>query len=129
MHATIPYIILLYLVLQSLTHVRQIFADSQLLHYLEEAHNPHITHLQASNPVSFNTSFFLPTGGHSVTDTGDLSPVRQYQDEAETSQSDSHSIRENNPQSSSSSENNDDDPKRLFEEVDRLSEDEGSSHK
>ncbi len=67
-------------VTQHVPHVRQTFANSQLLTYLEQAHNPHITHLQASNPVSFNTSFFLPTGGHSVSNAGDLSPIRQYQD-------------------------------------------------
>jgi hypothetical protein len=46
--------------------VQNTISNSQILHYLEEAHNPHITHLQAINPVTFGTSFFLPTGGHSV---------------------------------------------------------------
>jgi hypothetical protein len=87
--------------------VRQAIANSQLLHYVEEAHNPHITHLQASNPVTFGTSFFLPTGGHSVSRARDPSPIRQYQDETESSQSDSHSIREDNSQSDNSSEDSD----------------------
>ncbi len=43
-------------VTQHVPHVRQTIANSQLLHYLQEAHNPHTTHLQASNSVSFNTS-------------------------------------------------------------------------
>jgi hypothetical protein len=71
-------------VTQHVPHVRQTIANSQLLHYLQEAHNPHTTHLQASNPVSFNTSFFLPTGGHSVSSVGDLSPIRQYHDDTDT---------------------------------------------
>jgi hypothetical protein len=70
--------------------------------YIQEAYNPHITHLQASSPVSFNTSFFIPTGGHSVSNARDPSPIRQFQDdhhssdndEAENSQNGSHSIRE-----------------------------------
>ncbi len=94
-------------VIQHVPNVRQTIANSQLLHYLEEAHNPHTTHLQASNPVTFNTSFFLPTGGHSVSNARDLSPIRQYHDDTETSQSDSHSMREYDSQSDSSSENND----------------------
>ena len=89
-------------VTQHVPHVRQTIANSQLLHYLQEAHNPHTTHLQASNPVSFNTSFFLPTGGHSVSSVGDLSPIRQYHDDTDTS--DSHSLREDDSQSDSSSE-------------------------
>ncbi len=32
--------------------VQKVIANSQLSHYLEEAQNPHITHLQASNPVN-----------------------------------------------------------------------------
>ncbi len=94
-------------VTQHVPHVRQTIANSQLLHYLQEANDPHITHLQASNPVSFNTSFFLPTGGHSVSNVGDLSPIHQYQDETEGSQSDSYSICENDSQSDSSSEDSD----------------------
>jgi hypothetical protein len=77
------------------------------LHYLNEAHNPHVTHLQASNPVTFGTSFFLPTGGHSVSSARDPSPIRQYQDGNESSQSDTHSIREDNSQSDNSSEDSD----------------------
>jgi hypothetical protein len=69
-----------------------------------------------------------------VSNARDLSPIRQYQDdhhsgdnsEAETSQSDSHSIRENNSQSDSSSEDSDNDPKRLFKEAENGSDDEGS---
>jgi hypothetical protein len=59
--------------------VQHTISNSQLLHYLNEAHNPHVTHLQASNPVTFGTSFFLPTGGHSVSSARDPSPTRQYQ--------------------------------------------------
>ncbi len=50
---------------------------------------------------------------------GDLSPIRQYQDDTETSQSDSHSIREDYSQSDSSSEDND-------EEAKKRSDDQGS---
>jgi hypothetical protein len=107
-------------VTQHVPHVRQTIANSQLLHYLQEAHNPHTTHLQASNPVSFNTSFFLPTGGHSVSSVGDLSPIRQYQDDTDTS--DSHSLREDDSQSDSSSEDND-------EGAERRSYDQGSPNR
>ena len=37
----------------------------------------------------------------------DLSPIRQYQDENESSQSDTHSIREDNSQSDNSAEDSD----------------------
>jgi hypothetical protein len=87
--------------------VQHTISNSQLLNYLNEAHNPHITHLQASNPVTFGTSFFLPTGGHSVSSARDPSPIRQYQDGNESSQSDTHSIREDNSQSDNSSEDSD----------------------
>ncbi len=50
---------------------------------------------------------------------GDLSPIRQYQDDTETSQSDSHSIREDYSQSDSLSEDND-------EEAEEHSDDQGS---
>jgi hypothetical protein len=100
----------------------QAIANSQLLHHLEEAHNPHITHLQASNPVTFGTSFFLPTEGHSVSSASDPSPIRQYQDDTESSRSDSRSIREDNSQSDSSSEDGD-------IEAGKRSDDQGSSHR
>jgi hypothetical protein len=109
-------------VTQHIPHVRQTIANSLLLHYLQEAHNPLTTHLQASNPVSFNTSFFLPTGGHSVSSVGDLSPIRQYQDDTETSHSDSHSLREDDSQSDSSSEDN-------YERAEKRSDDQGSSNR
>ncbi len=125
-------------VTQHVPHVRQTIANSQLLHYLQEAHNPHITHLQASNPVSFNTSFFLSTGGHNVSNVGDLSPIRQYQDETDTSQSDAHSICENDSQSDSSSEDNDEEagkrsddqasPNRGSDVSDDLSDQFGNTH-
>ncbi len=104
-------------------HVQNKISNSQLLNYLDEAHNPHITHLQASiNPVTFGTSFFLPTGGHSVGSTRDASPIHQYQDENESSQSDSHSIREDNSQSDNSSEDSD-------VEAGKRSDDQVSSHR
>jgi hypothetical protein len=102
--------------------VQSTISNSQLLHYLEEAHNPHITHLQASNPVTFGTSFFLPTGGHSVSSARDPSPIHQYQDDTDSSRSDSRSIRENNSQSDNSSEDSDN-------EADKRSDDQGSSHR
>jgi hypothetical protein len=102
--------------------VQNTISNSQLLHYLEEAHNPHITHLQASNPVTFGTSFFLPTGGHSVSSARDLSPIRQYQGDTDSSQSDSHSIREADSQSDSSSDDSD-------TEAERRSDDQESSHR
>jgi hypothetical protein len=112
--------------------VRNTISNSQLLHYLEEAHNPHITHLQASNPVTFGTSFFLPTGGHSVSNARDPSPIRQYHDDTESPRSDSQSIREDNSQSDSSSDDDMKEARRevrqLFAEADRRSEDEDSSH-
>ena len=102
--------------------VQHTISNSQLLHYLDEAHNPHITHLQASNPVTFGTSFFLPTGGHSVSSARDLSPIHQYQDDTELSRSKTHSIREDTSQSDSSSEDSDN-------EADKRSDDQGSSHR
>jgi hypothetical protein len=86
--------------------VQNTISNSQLLHYLDEAHNPHITHLQASNPVTFGTSFFLPTKGHSVSSARDPSPVHQYRDDAESSRSETRSIHEDNLQSDSSSDDN-----------------------
>ena len=102
--------------------VQHTISNSQLSHYLNEAHNPHVTHLQASNPVTFGTSFFLPTGGHSVSSARDPSPIRQCQDENESSQSDSHSIREDNSQSDNSSEDSDVEAEKRFD-------DQGSSHR
>jgi hypothetical protein len=102
--------------------VQSTISNNQLLHYLEEAHNPHITHLQASNPVTFGTSFFLPTGGHSVSSARDPSPIHQYQDDTDSSRSDSRSICENNSQSDNSSEDSDN-------EADKRSDDQGSSHR
>ena len=102
--------------------VQSTISNNQLLPYLEEAHNPHITHLQASNPVTFGTSFFLPTGGHSVSSARDPSPIHQYQDDTDSSRSDSRSIRENNSQSDNSSEDSDN-------EADKRSDDQGSSHR
>jgi hypothetical protein len=62
----------------------------------------------------------------------DPSPIHQYQDDAESSRSETRSIHEDNLQSDSSS---DDDMKiarrearQLFAEADRCSEDEDSSH-
>ncbi len=52
----------------------------------------------------------------------DLSPIRQYHDDTDTSQSDSHSLREDDSQSDSSSEDN-------YEEVERRSDDQGSPNR
>ncbi len=58
-----------------------------------------------------------------MSNVGDLSPIRQYQDDTDTSQSDSHSIRENDSsQSDSSSEDND-------EEAGKRSDDQASSNR
>jgi hypothetical protein len=46
-------------VIAHVPHVRQTIASTSLLHYIQEAHKPHNNSLQASNPVSMNTSFFL----------------------------------------------------------------------
>jgi hypothetical protein len=108
--------------IQVTQRVQHTISNSQLLHYLDEAHNPHITHLQASNPVTFGTSFFLPTGGHSVSSARDLSPIHQYQDDTELSRSKTHSIREDTSQSDSSSEDSD-------IEAEKRSDDERSSHR
>ncbi len=62
----------------------------------------------------------------------DPSPIYQYQDDAESSRSETHSIREDNSQSDSSSDDDMKEARRearlLFAEADRRSEDEDSSH-
>ncbi len=72
------------------------------------AHKPHSTSLQASNPVSMNTSFFLQAEGQSEDSTGDQSPIHRYtssNDETDKqSDSDSQSLRENDSQSDRSSD-------------------------
>jgi hypothetical protein len=81
------------------------------LNYIQEAHKPHNNSLQASNPVSMNASFFLQAEGHSADNTGDQSPIHRYtssDDESDRpSDSDSHSLREDNSQSSDDDRNND----------------------
>ncbi len=62
-------------VIAHVPHVRQTIASTPLLHYIQEAHKPHNNSLQASNPVSMNTSFFLQAEGHSADSTGDQSPT------------------------------------------------------
>jgi hypothetical protein len=58
-----------------------------------------------------------------VSSARDPSPIRQYQDETESSQSDSHSIREDNSQSDDNlSEDSD-------MEAEKRSDDQGSSHR
>ena len=64
-------------VTQHVPHVRHKIASTNLLHCIQEAHKLHTISLQASNPVSFNTSFFLQAEGQDVSNTGDLSPIRQ----------------------------------------------------
>ena len=105
-------------VIAHVTHVRQTIASTPLLHHIQEAHNPQGNSLQASNPVSMNTSFFLQAEGHSADSTGDQSPIHQYtsgDDESDKqSDSDSQSLREDISQSDSNSDdannsNSDDD--------------------
>ena len=95
-------------VIAHVPHVRQTIASTPLLHYIQEAHKPHHISLQASNPVSMNTSFFLQAEGHSADSTGDQSPIHKYtsnDDESDTqSDSDSQSLREDNSQSDSNSD-------------------------
>jgi hypothetical protein len=78
------------------------------LQYIQEAHKPQNTSLQASNPVSMNTSFFLQAEGHSAGSTGDQSPIHKYasSDDKSDSQSDSdsQSLREDDSQSDSNSD-------------------------
>ena len=62
---------------QHVAHVRHKIASTNLLHCIKEAHKLHTISLQASNPVSLNTSFFLQAEGQDVSNTGDLSPIRQ----------------------------------------------------
>jgi hypothetical protein len=89
-------------------HVRQTIASTTLLQYIQEAHKPHNTSLQASNPVSMNTSFFLQAEGHSASSTGDQSPIHKYasSDDKSDSQSDSdsQSLREDDSQSGNDSD-------------------------
>ena len=63
---------------QHVPHVRQTIANSNFLQYIQEAHKPHTNRLQASNPVSLNMSFFLQAEGQDVSNTGELSPIRQH---------------------------------------------------
>jgi hypothetical protein len=84
-------------VTQHVPHVRQTIANSNLLHYIQEAHKPHTNRLQASNPVSLNTSFFLQAEGQDVSNTGELSPIRQHHGNRQSSD-------EYNTNSTSSSE-------------------------
>ena len=89
-------------------HVRQTIASTTLLQYIQEAHKPQNTSLQASNPVSMNTSFFLQAEGHSAGSTGDQSPIHKYasSDDKSDSQSDSdsQSLREDDSQSGNDSD-------------------------
>ena len=89
--------------------VRQTIASTPLLQHIQEAHKPLNNSLQASNPVSMNTSFFLQAEGHSADSTGDQSPIHRYEsnnDETDNqSDSDSQSLREDNSQSDGHSDN------------------------
>ena len=95
-------------VIAHVQHVRQTIASTPLLHYIQEAHKPHSNSLQASNPVSMNTSFFLQAEGQSADSTGDQSPIHRYEsnnDETDnSSDGDSQSLREDNSQSDSNSD-------------------------
>ena len=90
------------------SHVRQTIASTPLLQYIQEAYNPQSNSLQASNPVSMNTSFFLQAEGHSADSTGERSPIHQYESQNDESdnQSDSDSrSSEEDPQSDTHSDN------------------------
>jgi hypothetical protein len=114
-------------------------ASTSLLHYIQEAHKPQTNSLQASNPVSMNTtsSFFLQAEGHSADiSTGDQSPIHKYEsDDDETdsqSNRDSRSLREDNSQSDSHSDNannsnSDDDHNSQYDNDSLYSNSDGSS--
>ena len=108
-------------VIAHVPHVRQTIASTTLLHYIQEAHKPHNISLQASNPVSMNTSFFLQAEGHRADNTGDQSPIHKYassNDESDRqSDSDSQSLRENDSQS----DHNSDDAQRSSSDEDHNS--------
>ena len=82
--------------------------------YKREAHYLHNTSLQASNPVSMNTSFFLQAEGQSADSTGDQSPIHRYtssndesdkqSDNDSQSDSDTKSLRKDDSQSEHSSD-------------------------
>lgn len=96
-------------VIAHVQHVRQTIASTPLLRHIQEAHKPHNSSLQASNPVSMNTSFFLQAEGHSADSTGEHSPIHQYEsnhDETDnqSTDGDSQSLRESNSQSDSHSD-------------------------
>ena len=95
-------------VIAHVPHVRQTIASTPLLQYIQEAHKPHNTSLQASNPVSMNTSFFLQAEGHSADSTGDQSPIHRTassDDESDRqSDSDSQSLCEDDSQSDHNSD-------------------------
>jgi hypothetical protein len=75
-------------VTQHVPHVRQTIANSNLLQYIQEAHKPHTNRLQASNPVSLNMNFFLQAEGQDVSNTGELSPIRQHRGNRQSSDED-----------------------------------------
>ncbi len=77
-------------VTQHVPHVRQTIANSNLLKYIQEAHKPHINRLQASNPVSLNMNFFLQAEGQDVSNTGELSPIRQQHGYRQSSDDDEY---------------------------------------
>jgi hypothetical protein len=101
-------------VIAHVPHVRQTIASTSLLQYIQEAHKPQNTSLQASNPVSMNTSFFLQAEGQSVDSTGDQSTIHRYtssndesdkqSDKDSQSDSDAQSLREDDSQSEHSSD-------------------------
>ena len=101
-------------VIAHVSHVRHTIASTPLLHHIQEAHKPQRYSLQASNPVSMNTSFFLQAEGQSADSTGDQSPIHRYtssndesdkqSDNDSQSDSDAQSLREDNSQSEHSSD-------------------------
>jgi hypothetical protein len=100
-------------VIAHVPYVKQTIASTPLLQYIQEAHKPQNNSLQASNPVSMNTSFFLQAEGRSAHSTGDQSPIHRYSssnDEADIqSDSDSRSICEDHSQDSDEDHNSDND--------------------
>jgi hypothetical protein len=100
-------------VIAHVPHVRQTIASTPLLHYIQEAHKPQNSSLNASKTVSMNTSFFLQAEGHSADSTGDQSPIHRYSSSSDESDkqsdSDSRSIREHNSQDSDDDHDSDND--------------------
>jgi cytoskeletal protein RodZ len=102
-------------VTQHVAHVRHKIASTNFLQCIQKVHRPHTISLQASNPVSIHE--FLPSswgaGCCGMWATGDLSPIRQQHDKYHSnddnettcsSESVSHSLREDDSHSETSSD-------------------------